>query len=290
MAPADLRERITDQFSGRGTRADIWRGFDLILDTEAFLNLGYSPRHQPHFIGSSQLRLAAKIGEHLDSQLQGTNGSPLLDVGCGRGGPAVYLSNQFGFDTTGIDLVPFNVAQAAQNARKHDADAQFTVGDAAALPFDPETMTACTAIDSLVYVPDRSGAVSEFADVLTPGGVVVISDLLRRSDRKEHQQQAVARFADEWDMPSPGTEEEYRRMLVDAGFSLRRIEDITGHSVGRFRKWTTLFLGLLASPVRPLVVRLLRRYGLDVSAVLAQIRAAHRALPHLKHVICIGRK
>lgn len=89
-------------------------------------------------------------------------------------------------------------------------------------------------------------------------------------------------------MPSLGTGEEYRQLLVDVGFSLQRVEDITAHSVGRFRKWTVQFLGLFARPVHPLIIRLLRRFGLDSSAVLSQVRGAHRAVPHLKHVIYIG--
>jgi hypothetical protein len=31
-------------------------------------------------------------------------------------------------------------------------------------------------------------------------------------------------------------------MFINVGFSLQRAEDITAYSVGRFRKWTTLFL------------------------------------------------
>ncbi|WP_233547761.1 MULTISPECIES: class I SAM-dependent methyltransferase [Haloferacaceae] len=236
-----------------------------------------------------QLRLEAKIGKCLDIHLQETTGYPLLDVGCGRGGPAVDLANEFGFDVIGVDLVPFNTTQAVQNANKHDADAQFVVGDATALPFDAETMTACTAIDSLVYVPDRNSAVSEIADVLTSTGVVVISNLLRRIGGSEQGQRAVERFADEWDMPPLGTEEEYEQMLVDVGFSLQRVEDITASSVGRFRKWTTLFLGLVASPARPLITYLLQQLGLDTSALPPQVRVAHQALPHLKHVVYIGR-
>lgn len=151
-------------------------------------------------------------------------------------------------------------------------------------------MAACTAIDSLVYVPDRSKAISEIADVLTTDGVVVISDLLRRSDCNKRDHQAIATFADAWDMPSLETDDGYRQMLVDAEFILHLVEDITPHSVGRFRKWTPLFLRLFASPIRPFLEHLLRQFGLDSSAVLSQVRAAHQALPRLKHVIYVAQR
>lgn len=290
MDPTDLRDRITDQFSYRGDRSDIWRGFDLLLDTDAFLNLGYSRWYQPHFVGSSQRRLATKIGRHLEAELQTTEGVPLLDVGSGRGGPAVTLDTQFGFHVTGLDLVPYNVQQATANAQKRDADVRFVVGDVTALPFDAESMTACTAIDSLVYVPDRSAAISGMSDVLRRDGVVVCSDLVMDAGISRSDRQTVTEFADAWDMPPLGTIEEYRQLFVDAGLKLGTVEDITQHSVGRFRKWTSLFLKLFASPARPVITRLLQRYGIDPATIRTQIRLAHEALPHLRHAIFVARK
>lgn len=290
MKSADLRERITEQYSYGGPTADVWHGLDLVLDTDSFLNLGYSRWYQPHFVGSSQRRLVSEVGVRLESQHRKTDDLPLLDVGCGRGGPAVHLSNRFGFDVTGVDLVPYNVAQAAHNADRYEADARFVVGDATSLPFATETMAACTAIDSLVYVPDRALALSEIADVLVADGVVVVSDLVSRSERSEDGKQAVEAFADAWDMPPPATVDDYRRLFVDAGLGLRSVEEITQHSVGRFRKWTTLFLGLLASPVRSPLLRLLRWYGLDPETIVTQVQRAHAALPYLDHVLFVARK
>jgi hypothetical protein len=65
MASKPLRERIVDQFSYQGEHADVWKGFDLLLETEEFLNLGYSKPYRPQFLGSSQRRLATEIGAGL---------------------------------------------------------------------------------------------------------------------------------------------------------------------------------------------------------------------------------
>lgn len=288
MTPSGLRERITEQFSDRADRTDIWHGLDLVVETDSFLNLGYSRWYQPHFLGSSQRRLAAKVGRILESQLRRTAGRSLLDVGCGRGGPAIHLSTEFGFEVTGIDLVPYNVTRARQNARAHDSSARFVVGDATALPLAPDRMTACTAMDALVYVPDRARVVSEIADVLAADGALVVSDLVVRS-ADDVDRQTLRAFAEAWDMPVPATVREYRGMFEDAGLDLRTVEGITRHSVGRFRKWTTLFLGVLGGPVRPLLVALLRWYGLDPDTIQKQVRRAHDALPDLRHAIFVAR-
>lgn len=290
MDQSPLRERITDQFSYHGDRADIWRAFDLLLDTDEFLNLGYSEWYQPHIVGSSQRRLVTEVGSRVASHLPATDGIRLLDVGCGRGGPAIHLADRFGFSVTGLDLVPYNIERATENARETHAEAGFVVGDATQLPFPTNSFTACTAIDALVYLPDRNNVFTAVADILEPGGVLVLSDLVMQSDVSETERGYVDSFADAWDMPSLGTVEQYNAALDDAGFELKAVEDITGHSVGRFRKWTTLYLQLLKSPIRSLVERMLRTYNLDPSAITEQVRAGHHALPFLQHVVLVAKR
>lgn len=284
-----LRRRVVGQFSGTDDRAAIWRGFERFLPTREYLNLGYSPWYLPHFAGTSQRRLAGYVGAQIAAELPATDGVRLLDVGCGRGGPALHLADRFGFDVTGVDLVPYNVASARENARDHGLDAEFVVGDATALPLAVDSMMACTAIDALVYVPERGAAITEIASVLERNGVLVCSDLVCQAGLDEEARAAVSRFADAWDMPPLASLPEYRQLFLDSSLRLEAVESITANSVGRFRRWTTLFLELFDSPLRPLGVRLLRRMGLRAAAVRDQIAAAHRALPHLEHVVFVAR-
>ena len=290
MDQSTLRDRITDQFSYRGEGADIWRAFDILLDTDEFLNLGYSKWYQPHVVGSSQRRLVTEVGSRIASHLPATDGVPLLDVGCGRGGPAIHLANRFGFSVTGLDLVPYNIARATENAREIRVEAEFVVGDATQLPFSTDSFAACTAIDALVYLSDRDRVFTAIADVLEPEGILVLSDLVMRPDVSGTERGYVDSFANAWDMPSLGTVEQYNTALYDASFELEAVDDITDHSVGQFRKWTTLCLRLFRSPLRTVVERLLRANDLDPSAVTEQVRVAHHALPFLQHVILVARR
>ncbi|MDX1746367.1 MAG: class I SAM-dependent methyltransferase, partial [Halobacteriales archaeon] len=235
-------------------------------------------------------RLATRVGSTLAGYLPATDGVQLLDIGCGRGGPAIHLADRFGFRVTGLDLVPYNVTRATENAREQGSAAEFVVGDATQLPFASDSFPACTAIDSLVYLPDRATVFAEISRVLEPDGIVVLSDLLRRPDVDPAEREAIASFADAWDMPPLGTLEEYRQAFDGADLTLRECEDITRHGIGRFRKWTGLFLGLRASPMGPLVERSLRRYGLDPSTITDQVERAHRVLPSLQHVILVAHR
>lgn len=280
-----VRRRIAAQFSYLGDRADIWRGLELFLDTDAYLNLGYSRWYQPHALGSPQGRLAARVGRSLAARLPTRQSVRVLDVGCGRGGPAAVLADRYRWQVLGVDLVAYNARQARQTAADRGVDdaTSFCVSDATALPVAAASVAGVVAVDALVYLPDRNGAIDELGRVLEPGGAAVISDLVATDGAGG----AVEAFATAWDMERPGTVAEYRSMIEAAGLEVRAIADLTAYSVGRFRRWSGLYLRLLASPVGGLIERALAARGLDPAAVTTQIRRAHAALPALRHALFV---
>lgn len=285
----DVRDGVADQFSGRGERADVWRAFDLFLDTDRYLNLGYSAWYQPHALPSSQRRLATVIGRRLAADVADPDGTRLLDVGCGRGGPAVHLARRSGFRVLGVDLVTNNVASAVENARRANADTAFVVGDATALPVATASQGAAMAVDALVYLPDREAALAEVARTLEPGGPLVMSDLVRAGDLAVPDHETVDAFAAAWDMAPPATRADYERWVGAADLRLVAVEDITPHSVGQFRRWTRPFLGLVDGPAGSLVEEAVARSGLDPDALIEGIRRTHHALPHIRHVLVRAR-
>lgn len=288
MEPNGLPEQISEQFSYSGSRADIWRGFDHVLATDAFLNLGYSHWSQPLLVGSSQERLATKLGTVLETHLPTTIGTCLLDIGCGRGGPAVHLADRFGFRVVGLDLVPYNVNRARQTAEHRGVDTTFVVGDASQLPVRSASFPACLSIDSIVYLPRKRSVFGELATALEQGGILVMSDLLMQPSVTETERQTVTEFADAWDMPRLVTLDEYRSALTESGFSVRSVDDVTPNSVGRFRKWTSLYLAIAGMLGDRVLDHVLRSYGLDPTTISEQVRRAHEALPFLRHVIVVA--
>jgi len=288
MPTRPLSERIADQFSYRGDRADVWRAFDRFLDTDAYLNLGYSPWYLPHVVGSSQERLARVVGDGLADRLGTTGGVPLLDAGCGRGGPATVLAREFGFDVVGVDLVRYNVARARWNADRDGVTAEFVVGDATRLPVATDAVDAATSIDALVYVPDESAAFGELARVVRPGGVVAISDLVASDGMDDAARSSVDAFAAAWDMPSIAPAGRYLDDLAASGLVADEVRELGPHSIDRFRKWARLYLEL-ARWGGGSVEWLFGRWDLDADAVTRQVRLAHDALPHLRHVLVYAR-
>ncbi|MFB6254846.1 MAG: class I SAM-dependent methyltransferase [Halobacteriaceae archaeon] len=285
-----LRHRITDQFSYESERSDIWQLFNFFIATDAYLNLGYSKWYQPHMSGSSQRRLVTQIGNTIATYQPSTNDRRLLDVGCGRGGPAIQFANEFGFDVIGVDLVRYNIRHAKNNACSKPAKPQFLVGDATTIPICANSIQVCTAIDALVYLSDREQVFEELQNILASEGIFVFSDLVTRSNLPETNREAINEFAEYWDMPALGTVSSYKRALQSAGFDIRSVKDITHYSIGHFRKWTTIFLYLYASPAQRVIDSMFKQYGLNSEMILKQIQSAHAALPYLQHVIIVAQK
>lgn len=289
MTDRDRADRLRVQF-GDTDRPDassaIWDALDLVLETDRFLNIGYSPWYCPHVVGSSQRRLAMQLGRRLALRLGYSAGVPLLDVGCGRGGPSLDLAQRFGYEVTGIDLVGHNVALARQNAVSAGVDAAFLVGDAERLPVESDSVRACVVVDAAQYIADKQALLSELARVLEPGGVLALSDLVRTpgSDRE-----TVDAFADAWDMAPLTTLDRYRSAVAECGFVERRYEDVTAHSVGRFGVWTELFLALERTPMGAVAARMFSPFGVDLDAVTEQVEVTRPALPSLRHLVVSAR-
>lgn len=283
----ELRRRVVEQFSYAGDRAAAWRGLDRLLPTGAYLNLGYSPRYWPTLVGDSQARLAALVGDGLAARVGDPDGTRLLDVGCGRGGPARQFATR-GFDVVGLDLVPYNVEQARERGSGGGHGPAYLVGDATALPLADDAVGAAAAVDSLVYLPERRAALAEVARVLEPGGWVAVADLLARPGHAGDP--ALSAFADAWDVAPPVDADAHREHLRDAGFVVEAVRDLTPNSTGRLRKWSRAFLVLADGPSGGPLRRLLRRLDIPPDPAITQVRAAHRALPHLGHELVFARR
>lgn len=281
------RSRLVEQFVGRGDRADIWRCLGLVVDTDAYLNLGYADRYRPYPVGDPQRRLVERIGSALEPWPSGGD-TRLLDVGCGRGGPAIRLARRLGADVTGVDVVVPGLATARANAADVDGVASFVAGDAVALPFVDGAFDACTAIDSIVYVPEKAAVFAELARVTRPGGDVVLSDLVVADGTPDRARRRVDAFAGAWDMPPIPDRTRYLELVGGADLTVESVADVSPHSIDRFRKWSALAL-LLDELAGGLLERALGRWDLDAETMTEQVRLAHAAIPHLRHVVVRAR-
>jgi ubiquinone/menaquinone biosynthesis C-methylase UbiE len=101
----------------------------------------------------------------------------LVDLGCGRGGPGLWLAKSQGVALIGVDFSTVAVQQANDRAALFGlADtARFVVGDLAATGLPDATADAVVSIDALHLAVDLAAAGREVLRILRPGHRLVLT-------------------------------------------------------------------------------------------------------------------
>lgn len=106
-----------------------------------------------------------------------TSGQRLIDLGCGRGGPGLWLAARAGARLVGVDASAVAIADCRRRAGLFPgmADAEFRVGDAAATELPAAYADAVVAIDVAQLVTDPAALANEAARLLRPAGRLVFT-------------------------------------------------------------------------------------------------------------------
>lgn len=97
-------------------------------------------------------------------------GDRVLDVATGTGDVALDIRTAGASAVVGLDFSPEMIAAAQAKARDRQADVDFLIGNAMALPFPDGSFDACTVSFGLRNMPDYQAAIAEMTRVLRPGG------------------------------------------------------------------------------------------------------------------------
>jgi ubiquinone/menaquinone biosynthesis C-methylase UbiE len=157
-------ERFEQTFTGPASavRARIWQQV-------------YGPEYPAwadpfSYVSVTELRRFAR-------ELRAIEGQRLADVGCGRGGPSLWVAAVTGARLAGIDVDPAALEAGSCRAVSVGlADrASFRKGH-----FDDTGLPSCSAhavmsIDALLFAPSKHAAAAEFARILVPGGRLVLT-------------------------------------------------------------------------------------------------------------------
>ena len=98
----------------------------------------------------------------------------VLDLGCGNGMIAEYLSDHTGACITGIDYIP-DAIRAAQTRTAAKADRlRFQVGDLNRLDLPPRSFEVIMLIDTIYFSDDYARTIRELKTALRPNGRLAI--------------------------------------------------------------------------------------------------------------------
>lgn len=164
-------------------------------------------------------------------------GSDVLEVASGSGGPAMHLARRAGCRVTGIDANENGVNAATRLARSSDqaARVRFMVADATArLPLEERSFDAVLCIDSMNHFPDRLAVLREWQRVLRDGGRAVFTDPVVVTGPVTNDELALRSSIGLFLFVPPGINES---LIEQAGFRLIRREDGTANAAMVSGRW-----------------------------------------------------
>jgi ubiquinone/menaquinone biosynthesis C-methylase UbiE len=101
-------------------------------------------------------------------------GSRVLDLGCGKGLFAEFLSDTTGARVSGVDYVPEAIQQALQRTAAKRDRLDFTLGNFDHLDYLAGSFESVMAIDTLYMPNDLPATLRKLRDLLTPGGKMLV--------------------------------------------------------------------------------------------------------------------
>ena len=100
-------------------------------------------------------------------------GDRVLDLGCGNGGIAEYISDSTGAHVTGLDFIPEAIRQAQERTAAKRSRLAFVTGDLRDLDFPAGSFHALISIDTL-YFTELDRSIPQMAALLAPRGQMAI--------------------------------------------------------------------------------------------------------------------
>ena len=200
-------------------------------------------------------------------------GATLVDLGCGRGGPALWVARETGARLVGVDFSPVAVEQAKSRATELGlaGEAQFVTGTFADTGLEANVADGAMSEDALQYVPDKRAAVAEAARILRPGARLVFTAFELDPGRTAG-------------LPVFGVDpvEDYRPLLTDGGFVVEAYEEVPGWP----EPMTTTYSALLSASGA-----LTQEMGQPAAAALfTELSMTLQQQPYRRRVLAVARR
>ncbi len=143
----------------------------------------YTMLHYPYYLNENDSFYDAQknLTDYCLSQLPGLKGKNVLEIGCGNGTQAMYISDKCSpSKMTGIDLNPMNIEIAKNELKKKETkNILFQTDDAQKLStIKSKSMDYVINIESAFHYPDKASFLNEIFRVLKSGGTFLIADIM----------------------------------------------------------------------------------------------------------------
>ena len=222
MTQSKYSEADTEAFYD--SEDSLYRSF---WDSEGSLHWGYfenlSEAKTEDFITACK-----RWNEYMLSESGIRKDSRVLDLGCGNGNTAIWLSQQTGCEVVGVDLSGVRIDNAKTKAQQHPSlKLEFVKASATDLPFEEGSFTHIWSQAVLYHVHDRHQALREAYRVLEEGGTFIFDDLI--SPTPEINEMARKYVYDRLLFEPIFSLDSYKEFLSELGFMVLATKDLKEH-------------------------------------------------------------
>jgi ubiquinone/menaquinone biosynthesis C-methylase UbiE len=117
--------------------------------------------------------------DHMMRLAKVTQDTPVLEIGCGCGGTAIWIAKKYGCHVMATELNPHGIETGRQLAAEAGVNVSFQLVDGGKpLPFEDNSFSVIFCNDSMCHIPNRVTVLQDWNRVLRPGGFVVYTDAM----------------------------------------------------------------------------------------------------------------
>jgi len=253
-------EKVNNQSFAQGDWDNMYAG---IPKSKTFLRIYRDVYGDDYPEGVEQLSFVTKTDLiRIAHFISISSGKTFIDLGCGRGGPGLWVARKTGADLIGIDFSPIAVEQAKERVSDFDLEghARFFVADFCATGLQDKSCDGAISIDMLWLVPNQTAAMSEAARILRSGARFVFTT---------------------WESIKP-SEIDYHLLLQDSGFVVEEYYEMPDWE----RRQRAVYERYLAEQAT-----LIKEMGETAARyIINEAKEASGMLANLRHVLIVCRK
>lgn len=175
------------------------------------------------------------------------SGERVCDVGCGYGGTARWLAEEFGAQVTGLTISERQFEHATAQSSSGESPT-YRLGDWLTNDLPAETFDAVLFIESLAHMADKRAALREAHRVLRPGGRLVMCAWLTAEWPSDWAVRWIIEpICAEGRLPGMPSAVDVQRGLLDSGFAVHHFEDLSARVR---RTWTVIIRRVITAVAR----------------------------------------
>lgn len=151
------------------------------------------------------------------------------DLGCGIGGPALYLAQKYNCKVDGVSITERQVIQANEEAKRiNREDCKFYKEDYCKTSLKSEEYDLVYGIESYCHAEDKLDVLKESNRLLKSKGKLVVLDFFwNGAEQNEKDKIAMKNWANSWAVSDFAYEKEFEEKLTQAGFKNIRKQVVT---------------------------------------------------------------